>query len=1049
MDLPVVLAILASVVQLVVAFLALRLLPFAGRLWAWSLIALAMVFMVARRWLSVTGLLTTGAAERPSALLFESVGLGISLVLLIGVAAIVPVLRKAGEDEEQAAALAKRLKAEEEHHRTLVNRLPIAVVVLQEGTIVFANQQFGTVFGAPAEEARGTSLEWYLKPQQREAFRRWLRKDPERTDVPGQLEWEVASPRGPRWVALRRRGGQWDDRPAIVVTGSDVTEGKLAALELEESEARFRTLTEAAGSAIFIYQGDRFRYVNDAAVELSGYTRDELLEMEIWDLVHPAHRELVRERGLARQQGQLPPRRYQFKVVRKGGEESWIDFSADTIQFEGQSAGLGTAFDITRQKQIEAELKTARDHLGEQVAERTAQLLESEERFRALAENSVDVIMRFDRDLRHLYANPIVETQTGIPAPDFIGKTHRELGFPEPLCELWEKAIQRVFDTGKPNRVEFQLPTGFWIDWLLIPEVAADGAAASVITNARDITARKKAEEELRKHRDHLEEMVRERASELLAANQRLQREVTERRRVEVALRESEERFRSLYDNVTIGLYRTTPDGRIVMANPAMVRMLGFDSFESLAHRNVETVGFTEHFPRQRFRELVEQRDEIVGLEYPLRHANGSMIWVRENARAVRKTDGSVLYYEGTVEDVTRRHALEEQLHQAQKMEALGSFAGGVAHDFNNLLMAAQGATELLQRQLAGDEAALRELAVVHRAAERGAELSNGLLAFARRRVLESQDLDLNAVISDLLPMLRHVIPENIAVEFVSGTNIGTVRADRGQIEQILMNLAANSRDAMPHGGTMRIETENTVIDRSYVATHAWAREGRHLLLTVSDTGEGMDAATLERAFEPFFTTKGPGKGTGMGLATVYGMVQQHGGMVRAYSELGKGTAVKIYLPIVERRASDVPTKVAGPVVGGNETILIVEDEDDVRHVLVGVLVSLGYRVHEARDGVDALEILTAHEGQVDLVVTDVVMPRMGGWELREAAALKSSRPQFLFSSGYSESVVHDHFTKKEGVDFIAKPYSLDDLGRKVREILDRTSSGSPRGSRG
>jgi len=1043
-DLSLVLLIAASVAQLAAAILALRLVPVSGGRGAWGLVAAAMLLMVLRRWLHLAGPLGGAQLGEGTGLAADVVSLLISLLLLVGLLWLRPTFQLRQEESARVKLLASHLAASETQQQELISSLPVAVVVLIDGRIAFANSSFEDAFGLPPAAALGSSLEELIAPQHRDAFRTWLDSNHGTSGNAARSEWPVAGPDGQqRWVALRCRTATWQGSPALLVTAADITAAKVAAQRLEESEARFRALTEGTASAILIYQDTGIRYVNNAAVELTGYSREEFAAMNFWDIVHPEHRELVKARGLARQQGDAPPRRYQFKIVRKDGAVRWIDFSADSITFEGRPAGIGAAFDITRQKQIEEELQASRARLEELVAQRTAELRESEERFRALAENSLDVIMRFDRSFRHLYANPIVESQTGIPAREFIGKTHRELGFPEELCAFWEEAMDAVFRTGRTHRVEFQLPSRIWIDWLLIPETRPDGSVASVITAARDITERKQAEEELRRHRDHLAELVEEATAELREANQQLNREIRERQRVEAALRQSEARYRSLYDNATIGLYRTTPDGRIELANPAMVRMLGFSSFEELAQRDVETVGFTEEFPRQRFKELLERQGEVIGLEYPMRRADGTLIWVRENARVVRAEDGRIAYYEGTVEDTTQRRILEERLRQAEKMEALGTCAGGVAHDFNNLLMATRGAADLLAKQIGDNRAAQAELDIIRRAVARGAELANALLVFARRRALEMQEMQISQVVTELLPMLQRVLPENIAIEsFDQGA--GTVRGDRGQLEQILMNLASNARDAMPRGGTITIHTSSVSLEPGEKAERLGLPPGPYVKLSFRDTGVGMDPETQARAFEPFFTTKAPGSGTGLGLATVYGLVQQHGGAIQVESAVGVGTRVDIYLPQITPSSPAPSRPPEPPTQGGSETILVVEDEGDVRHVLVEALTSFGYTVLAAEDGEAALEILQSQGERIQLVVTDVVMPRMGGLELRAAATAVAPRTRFLFSSGYSDSLLLDSQASEQGDGFIGKPYGVDQLARKVREILDRPSPTTP-----
>ncbi len=426
---------------------------------------------------------------------------------------------------------------------------------------------------------------------------------------------------------------------------------------------------------------------------------------------------------------------------------------------------------------------------------------------------------------------------------------------------------------------------------------------------------------------------------------------------------------------------------------------------------------------------------------YRFRRANGSYAFVLDRGMVQRNAQGQPVRMVGAMADLSERKRLEEQLALSQRLEALGQLAGGMAHDFNNLLTAIMSTLDLAERKLEAPHPVRADLEAVRASSQRAADLVSKMLAFARRQVIEPQPLDLNGHLQRMMDVLRRVLPETIRLDFIPGRQLGTILADPTQLDQVIFNVALNASDAMPQGGVLTIETENVLINGDYVARHPWAKEGRYVLLSISDTGVGMDEATRQRAFEPFFTTKEPGKGTGLGLATVYGIVKQHDGMVQLYSELGKGTTVKIYWPIVERRAVDVGTKVGGPVRGGKETILLVEDEKVVREALATSLGDLGYRVCTAEDGQAAWELLQEKGFAVDLVVTDVVMPRMGGWELYERAHRAAPHVLFLFSTGYSENAVHTNFVKKEGVYLITKPYGLDTLARKVREILDKKAA--------
>ncbi len=808
--------------------------------------------------------------------------------------------------------------------------------------------------------------------------------------------------------------------------------------EVRAREAQERFLVNHIPVAVAVLVGSRIAFVNRVFLDLFEVTIEQALGRPLEEFVLTGSQTALRAwlRAL-HSQGTGVFGRSEWQAPTVGGLR-WIAMQAQRGRWDDADAVFVTGVDITEQRQAQDELRRHRENLEEVVAARTVSLRESEEAFRALAENGQDVIMRFDRECRHLYASPIVESQTGMPAREFIGKTHQELGFPEHLVAVWEPAIHKVFAAASPGRIEFQLPGGIWIDWLLIPEFDDNGEVRSVLATARDITDRKHVEEELRRHRDHLEELVAVRTAELNRANESLKREVGERQRIADALHESEERLRSLYDNVSIGLYRTTPAGRVILANPALVRMLGFASFDELAARNLEVGGFYETLTRTTFKELAERDGGVIGLESSWLRGDGTTIIVRENATAIREECGAVLYYEGTVEDITEQRRLQEQLGQARRLEALGHLAGGIAHDFNNILMAVLGSEELLRRHVEADEATVRELGIIEHAVQRGSALTHGLLAFARRQVLEPVDLDLNGAIEALLPMLRRVIPENIEIRFTPGADISPVRADRGHLDQVILNLCVNARDAMPDGGAISIRSGSVAVESAQTAPDPNLGPGCYAVLSLADTGEGIDAATLPHIFEPFFTTKAPGEGTGLGLATVYGIVQQHGGTISLASEPGQGTTFTVYLPTVTAAPVQAPRNGRQPVPGGSETILVAEDETDVRQILVEVLRGLGYRVLEATDGVEALALLQGAAGGVHLVVTDMIMPRMGGNELAAAVRTISPATAFLFSSGYMPDGVAAGLADADDVGFIAKPYSIESLARKVRALLDR-----------
>jgi PAS domain S-box-containing protein len=406
------------------------------------------------------------------------------------------------------------------------------------------------------------------------------------------------------------------------------------------------------------------------------------------------------------------------------------------------------------------------------------------------------------------------------------------------------------------------------------------------------------------------------------------------------------------------------------------------------------------------------------------------------HVRPLEDEHGTVEGGIGVALDVTDRERLVDQLRQSQKMQAVGELAGGVAHDFNNLLMVVKGHAQLLYDRLAEAPSLRHSVEQVEKAADRAASLTRQLLAFSRKQVLQPRVLDMNEVVSGMIKMFSRVIGENIEMAFVPGANLGRVKADPGQMEQVLLNLVVNARDAMPKGGRLTIETSNAELDKSYMAKHV-VQPGSYVMLTVTDTGCGIDAETQTRIFEPFFTTKGPGKGTGLGLATVYGVVKQSGGYIWVYSEVGHGTTFKIYLPHVSEEIERVNTdRDKKGAASGTETVLLVEDEQNVRELVGDYLRRAGYNVLEAEDGDHAMKVAATHRDTIHILVTDVVMPHMSGSELASKLAALRPAMKVLFISGYTDDTVFRHGVLEGGVAYLQKPFNLNSVAQKIREVL-------------
>ncbi len=510
------------------------------------------------------------------------------------------------------------------------------------------------------------------------------------------------------------------------------------------------------------------------------------------------------------------------------------------------------------------------------------------------------------------------------------------------------------------------------------------------------------------------------------------------RREAEDALRRSEADYRSLVDNAVFGILRTDPDGRLQRVNPALVAMLGYGSAEQLLAADHRDAVYDEPGERRRLVELLRS-ERLRSIEVAWRRKGGDRLTVRLSGRQVTDGGGRLEGFEIIAEDVTERKRLEGQLRQAQKMEAVGQLTGGIAHDFNNILTVIAANAELVAAMLPGDTGDLRAgLDDVRAAAQRGTAMIKKLMSFSRQTVLERKPVKLHELFADVGNLLRRLLPEHIAVDIMAPPDVGLIRADPGAVEQMLLNLATNARDAMPAGGRFRIDAARTHLDAGYLVTHPWCLPGDYACISVSDTGVGMDRETEERIFEPFFTTKPPGVGTGLGMSMVYGLMKQHGGYVNVYSEPGAGTVVKLYFPADASAAASQPGRVEPPAVatGGTGRILVVEDEEAIRRAAKRALERGGYTVHVAADGEEALEILRTAEEPFDLVLSDLVMPKLGGRQLYDALRKDGITVPFLFTSGYSPQAVHQRVELPEG-RLLHKPWTVRELLARVRTALE------------
>ncbi|OWK34176.1 sensory box histidine kinase/response regulator [Fimbriiglobus ruber] len=512
--------------------------------------------------------------------------------------------------------------------------------------------------------------------------------------------------------------------------------------------------------------------------------------------------------------------------------------------------------------------------------------------------------------------------------------------------------------------------------------------------------------------------------------------DITSQKRADEELRLRDRAMQSVSQGILITDARQ-PDAPIVYASPGFVQLTGYGTEEVIGQncRFLQGMG-TDRAAVGRIREAVREakpcKEELLNYR-----KDGTPFWNELSLAPVKNQSGALTHFVGVQTDVTERRSLEEQFRQAQKMEAVGQLAGGVAHDFNNLLSIITGYSEIILSKAGKDDPIRAFVKEISEASARAASLTRQLLAFSRKTVLEPKVLDLNEVVRETGKMLRRLIGEDILFTNVLDPMISRVKVDPDQLGQMLMNLTVNARDAMPRGGSLTIETRPVELDQEYARLHSDVRPGKYTMLAVSDTGTGMPPDVKERIFEPFFTTKGVGTGTGLGLAVVMGIVKQSGGHVAVYSEVNRGTAFKLYFPAVEDQASRATARSDVGSVRGAETVLVVEDEDGVRTLVLLILQTHGYKVLAATDGKDALRVVERHQGAIDLLLTDVVMPGMGGREVAQTLQLRFPQMKVLYTSGYTDDAVVRHGILQEETAFLQKPYSLQSLANKVRQVLD------------
>lgn len=861
-----------------------------------------------------------------------------------------------------------------------------------EGRILSANTAAEKLFGLPRAEAIGQQIFEFIVPEHRDIAIAATRKKLAEGGGSTTYTVDVISNSGQRIPLEVSTQLIYDKGRPIAVQGiaRDVTERRKAAEALERSERYFRALIENAADAITVINADgTVRYQSPSVQRILGYKPEERLGKSVLDIVHPD--DLPAAMKLLDGLWKNPDSPIHAVMRARRADGSWlhVEFRVRNLLADSAVGGLVMNWrDVTDTVESDRQVKS-QEHF-----------------FRSLIERSSDILVVVDGTMVVRYVSPSFTTILGFTADDLLGHRGTQLVHPDDARKAQElsRALFEKRDEFAATVLRARDKSGnYHVFDVRARNLLGDPLFGGVIIDARDIT---------------------------------------EAKRIEEALRESEQRFRKIVETSAEGVGIRDPAGRLTFANERFAQMLGYQVAEMIGLNVFDIVAPEYRSPMAESAERRKRTGKAEQLELEFLHKTGSRIWTLLSASPLYDAEGNYIGSLGMITDISERRHLEAQLRQSQKIEAVGRLAGGIAHDFNNLLTAIRGHVDLLLADTPVEAQIRADIEEIGKAADRAAGLTQQLLAFSRRQILQPRVIELDTVVTDIESLLRRMISEDIRLLTRLHAGSACVRADRSQLEQVLMNLAVNARDAMPNGGTLTIETSVVNLDEEFVRGNSGSHTGRHVRLCVTDSGAGMDAETLSHVFEPFFTTKELGKGTGLGLATVYGVVKQSEGYIRVESEPRAGTTFEILLPTVEPVSETPRGTVFQPgSAGKGETILVAEDEDAVRALASRILRKRGYNVLEAKNGSEALELARAHRGSIDLLLTDVIMPILGGRELSERLAELRPQTKVLFMSGYTDDALLQRGVSQGDGQFLEKPFSPEGLAAKIREVLESASA--------
>ncbi len=874
-------------------------------------------------------------------------------------------------------------QSEEEFRRIIENLQDPFYRADMNGILTFLSPASERVAGYKPEEGVGHPITmFYADPSERQEFMKLIMKNGFVNDFEARL---VHKDGHIVWVSTSARLYKDKDGRIVGVEGiaRDISDHKLMEAALSESEQMFRLLSEQSLVTIAILQDGVFRYVNQAASNLLEYPVEEILSWprdQFLNVVHPEDRSLVYQQARLKQEGE--PKQlvgYSFRIITKSGINKWVEIYSKTVEVKGSPANLITMLDITDRKGVEEALRY------------------SEEKFRLIFQFSPLGVFHFDSTGTITACNDRFVSIIGSSREKLVGlntiRNLRDISMIASIKDALSGGLGHYEDSYTSVTAQKTTP----VKCEFAPILSADGTVLGGIGIVEDVSERKVAE---------------------------------------AALQRSEHLYRSVIENIEDVFYRSDAEGKLFMASPSGARLFGYDRVNEMIGLPLESLWVNPQ-ERRRLLDIVREQGKVTDFEGVLRKKDGSTFVASLSTHFYRDEDGAVLGTEGIVRDISERKRIESNLLQSQKMQAMGTLAGGVAHEINNLLQVVLGHADMLLLREGMDEKSGRSLEAICRAARNGAYLVNRILAFSRKTKPEMKPTNLSEEVRRLEELLRSTIPRMISLEMSLEENLRMISADPAQIEQILLNLAANARDAMAEGGRLVFETRNATIRERYCRTHPEVKPGKYVLLTVSDTGQGMEKGISDRIFEPFFTTKKPGKGTGLGLSTVFGAVKKHGGHVTCLSEPGAGSTFKKFFPVLaEPLQPDLATTIEMPA-GGTDTLLLVDDEDAVRTLGAEMLELAGYTVLTASNGREAMEVYRNNRDSISLVILDLVMPEMSGRKCLEELLKINPDVNVLIASGFSVNGPAKEARESGAVGFLSKPFDLKQILLAIRKCLD------------